>query len=148
MSLRFLLVFALMLAAVGVPTRAEDRDKESVVRIYLAAWNASMQAAATPDDIEKTLVFCSEKFVYEHPQVNARVEGKETARRGMRSHLGETRDPHVEIRQTMSTSAVVVVALDSRFEASDQGKWVPVRHNSILVFEMEGNLIRRILEYR
>ena len=141
---------AVVLSVLTLLATASASDSASMKRVkdYLVARNASMEYGATPDDIDRVLGFCTDDYVYEHPRFHARVSGKTDARRGMLSHLKETRNPKLTVTGMMGNEQVVVVEMSITAEAVDsQGKWKPFQRGGISVFELRDGKIARIIDY-
>ena len=141
---------AVLLLGVIFPLAVQSQDKsaERLVRQYLQARSQTMQESATSRDIDTALSFCTEGFVYEHPSVGARIEGKEKSRLGMSGYLGQTKDPTYKIQILASNPHVVVARVDQQFFVKqEEGSWNPGKRSNITVFEIEGGKINRILDY-
>jgi len=139
-----------LLLSVSFPIAAQGRGRaaEELVRQYVQARSQTMQEGASSRDVERTLSFCTEDFVYEHPAAGARIEGKEKVRAGMSGYFGETKNATYALRILASNPNVVVAQVDQRFLAKQEdGSWKPGKRSNITVFEIEGAKIRRILDY-
>jgi ketosteroid isomerase-like protein len=114
----------------------------------LLARNSSMEHAASADDVERVLAYYADDYVYEHPRFQARVSGKENVRKGMLSHLKETRNPHLTVSRIVGNDQAVVVEMSITAEAVDaNGKWRPFQRGGISVFELRDGKIARIIDY-
>ena len=144
-----LMMVALLALGLIANASANDSADMKLVKDYLVARNASMEYSATPGDIDRVLGFCTDDYVYEHPRVHARVSGKMEARKGMLSHLKESRNPKLTVTRMMGNQQVVVVEMSISAEAVDSGgKWTPFQRGGISVFELRDGKIARIIDYR
>jgi len=126
----------------------EADSARDIVRKFLVAQNAGMQLNATPQEIEKTLGYCSDDVVYEHPAAKARIDGKDKMRAGMTSYLGLTKNARYRARILSSNRDVVIATVSRTFLAKqDDGSWKAGERSNITVFEIEEGKIRRILDY-
>ena len=144
------LIEIVWLLSVMLPAAARGQDKasEELVRQYVQARSQTMQQSASSRDIERALSFCAEDFVYEHPSVGAKIEGKENVRSGMSGYLGETKDATYTLRILASNPDVVVARVDQRFLAKQEdGSWAAGERSNITAFEIREGKIRRILDY-
>ncbi len=144
------LIDVVLLLAVTSSAAAQGRDRaaEDLIRQYVEARSQALQENASSRDVESALSFCAEDFVYEHPAVGARIEGKEKVRSGMSGYLGETKNATYTLRILASNADVVVARVDQRFLAKQEnGSWLPGKRSNITVFEIEDRKIKRILDY-
>jgi hypothetical protein len=126
----------------------QDLSARDVVRKYLVAQNDSMQLNATPQDIERTLDYCSDDIVYEHPAAKAKIEGKDKMRAGKASYLGLTKDAKYRVKILSSNRNVVIATVSRTFLSKEEdGSWKPGKRSNITVFEIEKGKIHRILDY-
>ena len=126
----------------------QEKSSEDLIRQYMRARSQTMQGNASSRDIERALSFCSEAFVYEHPSVGAKIEGKEKARSGMSGYLGQTKDATYTLQILASNPHVVVARVEQRFLAKQEsGNWVPGKRSNITLFEIDRGKISRILDY-
>ena len=147
MRFRALWTLTVILAMQGRALCQTDASVD-LVRKYLVARNATMQIDATAQDIEKTLEFCSDDIVYEHPAAKARIEGKNKLQAGMASYLGLTRDARYKVEILASNRDVVIATVSRNFlSRQEDGSWVKGERSNITVFEIESGKIRRILDY-
>jgi ketosteroid isomerase-like protein len=120
----------------------------NLVREYLQASNGAMQLDATERDIEKVLTFCADDFVYEHPAVKAKIEGKDKVRAGMAGYLGFTKNATYRVRILASNKHVVITKVERKFlTKQDDGGWKSGSRTNITIFEIENGKISRILDY-
>jgi ketosteroid isomerase-like protein len=144
---RLIEIVVLLSVLTSVAARGQGKAEE-LVRQYVQARSQTMQQNATSNDIERALSFCAEDFVYEHPSVGAKIEGKEKVRSGMSGYLGETKDATYTLRILASNPDVVVARVDQRFLAKQEnGSWTAGKRSDITVFEIREGKIRRILDY-
>lgn len=115
---------------------------------YIAAQEAAMAENATNETIENKLKLCADNVVYEHVEFQAKVEGKENMRRGMLSHLGETRNPKFQILKVISGYNMVMVELTQSFEVRKDDQWEQITRRRVTFFEFQEDKIRRIVDYK
>jgi len=72
-----------------IVSSAAERLPASIVREYLSAKTATMMAHAPANDIENLLSFYTDDIVYEDPAVRVRIQGKDSIRSGMLSHVDD-----------------------------------------------------------
>jgi SnoaL-like protein len=123
-------------------------DLKSIALSYLRAERARQVEGATEKDVDAALAFLTDTAVYEHPKAGARIEGKETMRRGMLGHLGSTRNPKDEVLSSIAGPGVVVLELRQSFEFQDEAGWKSRSFDSVKVLEFDGDRIRREIDYR
>jgi limonene-1,2-epoxide hydrolase len=146
--MRRLMIVLLIMAALPIPGPSEYKPAEALIRQYVRARLQTMQESASASDVEKALSFCTEGFVYEHPPVGARIEGKEKVRSGISGYLGKTKNATYTLRVLASNPRVVVAQVDQRFLAKQEnGSWAPGTRSNITVFEIRDGKIARILDY-
>jgi SnoaL-like domain len=125
----------------------EPESQLGIVKAYLEAREATMQATAGPADVERVLSLCAPSVVYEHPRVGARRVGVNALRSGMLAFLGASRKASIRITAQLQGRDVVVVQTEVAFEGRDGTTWVPVERSQTWLFELAGSKIRRIIEY-
>ena len=97
-----------------------------------------MGSSATAADVDALLSLVTDDFIYLHPTVNARVEGKNAVREGILSHLGETTDPQIRVSNIVQEGSVVTLITHSRFRRTDGGV---VDRSTTWVLVFRGDLI-------
>jgi hypothetical protein len=144
-------VLIIAIAAIALPAVAAAQTSTAnlvaTVDRLLELERARQAPGATVADIDKLLALMSDSVVYEHPRARARIEGKALMRQGMRNFLGTVRNARDSVVQRTVAPGVVVLVTQSRAEISNNGKWEPMNRRAIRVFEFDGDLIRRIIEY-
>jgi SnoaL-like protein len=137
---------ALALPAVAAAQTSTANLVATVDRV-LELERARQAPGATVADIDKLLALMSDSVVYEHPRARARIQGKAVMRQGMGNFLGTVRNARDSVVQRTVAPGVVVLVTQSSAEISNNGKWEPMNRRAIRVFEFDGDLIRRIIEY-
>ena len=123
-------------------------DLKKIALDYLASERARQVEGATAQEVEASLAFLTDTAVYEHPRAGARIEGKETMRRGMLAHAGGIRNARDEVISAIVGPGVVILELHQSFEFQDETVWKPRVIDSVKVLEFDGEKIRRIIDYR
>ncbi|MBI3451150.1 MAG: nuclear transport factor 2 family protein [Acidobacteria bacterium] len=128
--------------------RPSGADLKKTALDYLSSERARQVEGVTAKEVEASLAFLTDTAVYEHPKAGARIEGKESIRRGMLGHAGSIRNPHDEVLSAVVGSGVVVLELHQSFEFQDETGWKDRAFDTAKVFEFDGDKIRRIIDYR
>jgi len=126
---------ALALAAAGSVRAAEPPRLEEIARRYVKALERSMQKDAKPADVDAALAFCTDSYRFVHPAAGAQVDGKDAARKGMLSHVGETSDAVLRVEQAMTSGNKVALDVATSFVLVENGKRVERRNLFVLVFD-------------
>ena len=137
------------LLAVGLapPCTAQSPDAAAIVDRYLTLERARQAPGATTADIDRLLALMTDSVVYEHPRAAARRQGKAVMREGMSHYLGTVRNGRDSVEQRTVAPGVVVLVTRSISEMLIDDKWQTVNRRAIRVFEFDGALICRIIEY-
>jgi hypothetical protein len=130
-----------------VPAGPAAPDLIAVADKYLAAERNRQVEGATPTAVDAALAFLTDTVVFEHPRAGARIEGKETLRRGMLGFLGATRNPHDEILAKVVGPSVVALELRQSFETPGSAGWQSHTRRGVKVLEFDGLKIRRVIEF-
>ena len=143
------LIVAAVLISVGVayPCAAQSSNPAIIVDRFLALDRARQAPGASADDVDRVLALLSDSVVYEHPRARARLQGKATLRQGMLGFLGTVRNARDSVIERTSAPGVEVIVTETRAESLRDGKWTPFSRRALRVFELDGQLIRRIIEY-
>jgi hypothetical protein len=141
------LLFAVLGPSIARAEKPSQEAQVGLVKAYLEARTATMQAGARPADVERVLSLCSASMVYEHPRVGIRISGIESLRSGMLGFLGLSRNASITITASLQGLDVVAVRTAVAFEAQKDATWEPVKRSQAWVFEFEGSKIKRIIEY-
>jgi hypothetical protein len=136
----------LALIAFATTLLGDSPDPALLAKAYLQAREATMQAGATPADVDKVLALCTANLVYEHPRVGIKIEG-DAVGAGMRNFLGSSRNARITVTKSLPGAGMVAVETDVVFEAQGKDGWTKVARRQVWVFEFEGPKIKRILEY-
>lgn len=136
----------LMAAATGRAETPGDAQL-GVVKAYLEARAATMQATATAADVDRALALCVPTVAYQHPRVGIAQAGVDVLRSGMRSFLGASRNASIQLTSSLQGRDMVAVQTAVSFEARDGDSWKPVSRSQAWVFEFDGARIQRIIEY-
>src|SRR4051794_13399765 len=109
-----ILAAAIALGAASIAAAGDSQavQLEAIARRYILAQQRAMEKNATASDVDAVLAFCTDSYRYVHPAFAAQVDGKDAARKGMLSHLGETSEPALSIEKTMQAGQTL--ALDVR----------------------------------
>ena len=153
--LRISVAFIAAVFTIAAPTRTMGAqgasrtppDPSALVDRFLALDRARQMPEATAADVDRLLALLSDSVVYEHPRAGARLQGKSVLRQGMLGYLGTVRNATDSIVQRTMAPGVTVLVTQTRGEMSKDGKWEPFARRSLRVFEMDGDRIRRIIEY-
>jgi ketosteroid isomerase-like protein len=125
---------SLVLAA-ATARAAEPPRLEEIARRYIQALERSMQKDARPADVDAVLAFCTDSYRYVHPAAGAQVDGKDSARKGMLSHVGETSGAVVKVEQAMTSGNKVALDVATAFVLVETGQRVERRNLFVLVFD-------------
>lgn len=136
----------LLLSCSSLLAQANPVDTEGLVRNYLAAQEAAMQAGAGQAEIEKVTSYLTDSVVYDHPRAAAHIVGREAIAEGMRGFLGATREAHIVVLHLVASPAVVVVEAQVSFQAQDAGRWLPRTRGQVSVFEVAQGKISHVVE--
>jgi len=101
-----------------------------------------MQKGASSADVEAVLAFCTDSFRYVHPAFGAQVDGKDAARKGMLSHLGETSDAVLTVERGMTSGRNVALDVTTSFRAAESGERVDRRNLIVLGFDGDRIAVR------
>ena len=127
---------ATLLLAASHPIRAAEPPRlEEIARRYVEALERSMQKDAKPADVDAALAFCTDSYRFVHPAAGAQVDGKDAARRGMLSHVGETSDAVLKVEQAMTSGNRVALDVATTFVLVETGRRVERRNLFVLVFD-------------
>ena len=129
------------------PCAAQSSDPAAIVDRYLTLDRARQAPGATAADVDRVLALLSDSVVYEHPRANARLQGKATLREGMLRFIGSMRSARDSVVGRTSAPGVVVIVTETHAEALRDGNWAPFSRRALRVFEVDGELIRRVIEY-
>ena len=134
--------------AVGITSPCSGQSgAAAVVDRYLTLDRARQAPGATAADVDRLLSLLSDSVVYEHPRAKARLQGKATLRQGMLRFVGSVRSARDSIVERTSAPDVEVIVTETHAEALRDGKWTPFSRRALRVFELDGQLIRRVIEY-
>ena len=106
-----------------------------------------MEEHATLADVDRLVDMYADDAVYEHPHAGARVEGKALLREGIASHLGETRAPKIEIRQTIAGESFAILELTVKMDVRRETQWVAMERRQVVVLELRDSRIQRIIDH-
>ena len=123
----------LLCLSIPTPAAAQTADLIPIALAYVAAQERVMEADASPVDVDSLLAFVTDDFLYLHPAVNARIEGKEAARAGIQSHLGETADPTIRVSTAIEEGRVVTLITRTSFRTRD-GEAVDRGGTTVILF--------------
>jgi ketosteroid isomerase-like protein len=131
----------------GATAQERVREPASIERRYVELFTATLRQDATPQDVDNLLLLYTENVVYEHPRAGARIEGKDKIRQAMLQFLGAMRNPDVKVESALLGRGVAVLELQLNAEAKRDAAWEPLARRQIMVLELEGSRIRRLIEY-
>jgi ketosteroid isomerase-like protein len=120
---------------------------ETLARVWLQRLAGTMEEQASEADVDRLLDLYNDDVVYEHPKAGARVAGKSAIRDGVSSHLHETRNPELQVVQLISGDNFAVVEVAVKFDIHDGSKWLPLSRRQVIVLEMKGERIQRIIDH-
>ena len=142
-------IAAALLAAIALaqPCSAQLADGATVVNRFLTLDRARQAPGASTADVDHLLALLSDSVVYEHPRARARLQGKAILRDGMLRFIGSVRSVRDSIIERTSAPGVEVIVTETHAEALRDGKCTPFSRRALRVFELDGQLIRRIIEY-
>jgi ketosteroid isomerase-like protein len=143
-SILAVLVFSTVIA---LPCHGQSADAAFLVDRYLTLDRARQAQGATAADVDRVLALLTDSVVYEHPRAGARLQGKATLRDGMLRFIGSMRSARDSIIERTSAPGVEVIVTETHAEALRDGNWTPFSRRALRVFEIDGQSIRRILEY-
>ena len=106
-----------------------------------------MAEHASAEDVERLLELYADDAVYEHPRAGARSEGQDLLRTGITSHLGETRAPKIQIRQTLTGEGFAILEIEVKVDVRKDSEWVPSERRQVLVLELKDSRIQRIIDH-
>ena len=140
---------AAFLMATGVASSgaAQTSNAAAVVDRYLTLDRARQAPSASAVDVDHLLALLTDSVVYEHPGAKARLQGKAALREGMLRFVGSIRSARDSIIERTAAPDVEVIVTETHAEALRDGKWTPFSRRALRVFELDGQLIRRIIEY-
>ena len=141
-----LLLFCTALAN-ATPAQTASPDSQAIAQLWVQRLTATMEEHAAPADVERLLDLYADDAVYEHPHAGARIEGKALMRKGMSSHLGETRNPKIQITQTLSGDGFAIVEMNVRLDIHDDDKWVALERRQVVVLELKDSRIQRVIDH-
>jgi len=141
-----LLLFCFALANV-TPAQTTPPDSQAIAKLWVQRLTATMEEHAAPADVERLLDLYADDAVYEHPHAGARIEGKALMRKGMSSHLGETRAPKIQITQTLSGDGFAIIEMSVKLELSQDDKWVSIERRQVVVLELKDSHIQRVIDH-
>jgi soluble lytic murein transglycosylase-like protein len=148
MSRRTLVLSALISIGVARGATAQAAaDQSALIDQFLSLERARQAPGATAADVERLLALMADSIVYEHPRARARLQGKSVLRQGMLNYLGTVRNATDSVVQRTMAPGVVVLVVESRGEMSREGRWEPLSRRALRVFELDGDRIRRIIDY-
>jgi ketosteroid isomerase-like protein len=139
-----------LLTALGHPASLRGQpepDLEQLALQYLALDSARQSEAATETDVDRVLARLTDDVVYEHPRAGARIQGKEALREGMLSFLGATRAARDSVINVVVGPGVAILTVLQSFEMRQDGHWEARQRRAVKVFEFQGELVRRVIDY-
>jgi len=142
----FAFLLAILLGWNSSSARPQNTSLD-IARAWVERLSATMQQQASPSDVDRLLDLYADDAVYEHPHANARIQGKQDIRKGISSHLGETRSPRIEITQTLAGEDFAVIELAVAFELHQAEKWLPLQRRQVVVLEFKHSRIQRIIDH-
>jgi ketosteroid isomerase-like protein len=146
--MNILLMAALLIAScIARLCSAQSSNAAVVVDRFLSLDRARQAPGASAADVDRLLALLSDSVVYEHPRAKARLEGKATLREGMLRFIGSVRSARDSIIERTSAPGVEVIVTDTHAESLRDGTWAPFSRRALRVFEIDDQLIRRIIEY-
>jgi ketosteroid isomerase-like protein len=135
------------LSSYAASVGATAADSEALAQRWVQRLTATMEEHATPADVDRLLDLYASDAVYEHPHAGARVEGKALLREGTLSHLGETRAPKIEIKQTIAGESFAIIEITVKIDILRDTKWTPMERRQVVVLEMKDSCIQRVIDH-
>lgn len=149
-------VLFLITCTFGGSWMADESPQSSteIITCYLSALADTLHGEASEETIDRVLAFYGEDIRYEHSRVGMVIEGKDRVRAGMLSfrgsYAGTAKDATIEVLDTLTAHNTVVVHARVHFltkpREPDQAVQT-VERMQLLVFELEGGKIRRVIDY-
>jgi ketosteroid isomerase-like protein len=127
--------------------QATQTRSETLARVWLQRLAGTMEEQASEADVDHLLDLYTDDVVYEHPKAGARIAGKSAIRDGVSSHLHETRSPQLQVVRLISGDNFAVVEVTAKFYIHDGSKWLPLSRRQVIVLEMKGERIQRIIDH-
>ncbi len=118
-----------------------------VVEAYLRAREATLQAEASPSDVDRLIALVAADMVYEHPRVGITITGADAFRDGLSAFLGATDDGRYQVIDYMVSAGTVAISLNRKFKVRDGEEWLPRSVRQLIVFEVKDGKISRIIDY-
>jgi hypothetical protein len=119
--------------------------------MFLKAKGRSWQRGATSSDVDAVLSFCSDSIRYDHvlsPVKMFSFTGKDIWRRGMISHLGESRNVKLTVLNTIAQQNLLVVQFLLARELSVNGEWRKSEETNVSIIEFGADgKIRKLTDY-
>jgi len=135
----------LAVAAKGNESKTQDVDLPRIADQVVHAREAVMQENASAQDLEQFLSYCTDDVVYEDPVANARIEGKDSIRKGMSNFLGASKKATLTVKHRLAAGNVVVLEMDVSFTDTGTGKIV--KRDQITLLEFQDTKVRRVMDY-
>ncbi|MCH8202058.1 MAG: nuclear transport factor 2 family protein [Proteobacteria bacterium] len=118
-----------------------------VVEAYLRAREATLQAEASPSDVDRLIALVAADMVYEHPRVGITITGADAFRDGLSAFLGATDDGRYQVIDYLVSAGTVAISLNRKFKVRDGEEWLPRSVRQLIVFEVKDGKISRIIDY-
>lgn len=118
-----------------------------VVEAYLRAREATLQAEASPSDVDRLIALVAADMVYEHPRVGITITGADAFRDGLSAFLGATDDGRYQVIDYLVSAGTVAISLNRKFKVRDGEEWLPRVVKQLIVFEVKDGKITRIIDY-
>ena len=141
-------IFSFSVFALGATDHGSETDGADLVSVadqVVHAREVTMQEKSNTQDVERYLSYLTDDAVYEDPVVNARIEGKDTMRKGMSNYLGAYKKTALTVRRRMTAGNVVVLEMNVSFTDTSTGKLVT--RDQITLLEFQGTKVRRVMDY-
>lgn len=140
------LLLAFLLAGVE-SANAQQSESQALARTWVQRLSATMEEHASQRDVDHLLELYADDAIYEHPHAKARVEGKDSLRKGISAHLGETRNPKLQVIQVVAGNGFAVIEFKASMDIFDDNRWAPAQRRQVVVLEFDGERINRITDH-
>jgi ketosteroid isomerase-like protein len=118
-----------------------------MARRWVQLLTSTMEEHASPADVDRLLEMYAEDAIYEHPHAGARIEGKVLMRAGMASHLGESRNPRIQINRITSGEDFAVAEFSLKMDVRQNDRWLAMQRRQVVVFELKNSHVQRIIDH-
>ncbi len=122
-------------------------DSRALAGTWVERLTTTMEEHASKSDVDHLLELYAEDAVYEHPHAGARVVGRAAMRQGMSSHLGETREPRIQIARVITGEDFAVVEFTLKADVRQGDTWSRLERRQVVLLEFKDSHIQRIVDH-